>query len=82
MPSAHPEEALKRAEQWRKLFETTQIISKNATLSATLSAGVATFPDHGVTDDEIWRAADDALYAAKSAGRNCVMVYDDPKSLP
>jgi diguanylate cyclase (GGDEF)-like protein/PAS domain S-box-containing protein len=79
MPSAHREEALKRAEQWRKLFESTQIISKNATLSATLSAGVATFPDHGVTDDEIWRAADDALYAAKSAGRNCVMIYENPR---
>jgi diguanylate cyclase (GGDEF)-like protein len=82
MPSAQPSEALKRAEQWRKIFEATQITSKGDTLSATLSAGVATFPEHGSTDDDIWRAADNALYAAKSAGRNCVMIYEDPKALP
>ena len=81
MPSAHPAEACKRAEQWRKLFESEQIVSKGDTLSATLSAGVATFPDHGSTDDDIWRAADHALYSAKSAGRNCVILYERPKEL-
>lgn len=75
MPSAHPEEALKRAEQWRKLFESTQIDNKGEFLSATISAGVATFPEHGATDDDIWRAADNALYMAKSAGRNRVMLF-------
>lgn len=81
MPSAHPKEALRRAEQWRRLFETTEIVSKEDTIAATISVGVATFPDHGMTDDEIWRAADNALYAAKSAGRNCVMVYEHPREI-
>ena len=78
MPSAHTEEAFKRAEQWRELFESTQIDNKGELLSATVSAGVATFPDHGSTGDDIWRAADNALYEAKSAGRNCVIVYKNP----
>jgi len=75
MPSALPEEAYKRADQWRTMFENAQIVSREDRLSATLSAGVATFPNHGSTADDIWRAADDALYSAKSAGRNRVAVY-------
>jgi len=38
----------------------------------TISAGTATFPDHGRTRDELVKAADAGLYAAKQAGRNCV----------
>ena len=80
MPSAHPEEAFKRADEWRKLFESTKIINKGELLSATVSAGVATFPDHGSTDDDIWRAADHALYMAKSAGRNRTVIYENTKN--
>jgi two-component system cell cycle response regulator len=36
----------------------------------TVSAGVASFPDHGRTASEILRAADGALYVAKQAGRD------------
>lgn len=81
MPSAHSAEAFKRAEQWRKIFESIQIAHEGKMLSATLSVGVATFPVHGSTDDDIWRAADNALYMAKSAGRNRVIVYEHPKEL-
>jgi diguanylate cyclase (GGDEF)-like protein len=38
--------------------------------TVTISAGVAAFPTHGKTRDEMVRAADSALYAAKLAGRN------------
>ena len=34
----------------------------------TISAGVATYPEHGTTRDELVKAADAGLYAAKQAG--------------
>ncbi|HEY8548482.1 MAG TPA: diguanylate cyclase [Vicinamibacterales bacterium] len=42
--------------------------------SVTVSAGVAIFPDHGPTGDAVLRAADAALYQAKAAGRDCIMI--------
>jgi diguanylate cyclase (GGDEF)-like protein len=36
----------------------------------TVSIGVAGFPEHGATMDEVLQAADQALYRSKSAGRN------------
>jgi diguanylate cyclase (GGDEF)-like protein len=39
-------------------------------LSVTVSIGVAVFPQHGQTGGSLVRAADEALYAAKGAGRD------------
>ena len=40
----------------------------------TISIGVATSPGEGVaSEDELLRQADDALYAAKNAGRDQVV---------
>lgn len=38
--------------------------------SITISAGVASYPQHGHTGQEVLEAADVALYQAKAAGRN------------
>jgi diguanylate cyclase (GGDEF)-like protein len=41
----------------------------------TFSAGVATFPAHASSAEDLVRKADVALYAAKFAGKNCVQVF-------
>jgi diguanylate cyclase (GGDEF)-like protein len=42
--------------------------------AVTVSLGAAIFPTHGTTVEELVRAADAALYRAKTAGRDCIVV--------
>jgi diguanylate cyclase (GGDEF)-like protein len=42
----------------------------------TLSVGIAMFPDHGESGQAVLQAADAALYRAKAAGRNRVVMED------
>jgi diguanylate cyclase (GGDEF)-like protein/PAS domain S-box-containing protein len=76
MPGAPLDVARQRAEQWRKAFNTSRVDYAGQGLQATISVGVAAFPDHGTTSEEMLRVVDDALYAAKSAGRNRVIVWN------
>jgi diguanylate cyclase (GGDEF)-like protein len=64
------EHAISVAEKLRKTIEQWQFPGVPRTV--TVSAGVAAFPDHGTTRDDLVRAADTGLYAAKQAGRNHV----------
>jgi len=45
----------------------------------TVSAGVAAAPEHGETVEALIAAADLALYQAKAAGRDCVVVAPRPE---
>jgi two-component system, cell cycle response regulator len=44
--------------------------------SITFSSGIAAFPEQGISADELLRAADKALYAAKAAGRGRAMLAE------
>jgi diguanylate cyclase (GGDEF)-like protein/PAS domain S-box-containing protein len=72
MPKASLAVARQRANDWRMKFESQVMIHEGEVLNATLSAGVAVYPLHGTSSDEIIRKADQAMYAAKAAGRNQV----------
>ncbi|MBM4291125.1 MAG: GGDEF domain-containing protein [Deltaproteobacteria bacterium] len=43
---------------------------------STFSAGVATFPEHGQTIEDLFKVADERLYKVKEAGRNRVLARD------
>ena len=74
-----PQHALGVAEKLRRLVETWQF--PGVPRSVTISAGAATFPDHGTTRDELVKAADSGMYAAKQAGRNrAILAPDLPRS--
>lgn len=80
LPSTPAEGAYQVAERLRQAVERTPIHSgeRVAPIRLTISAGVAAMmPRRDLAAQELIRRADDALYAAKQAGRNRVMVYRD-----
>lgn len=75
MPGASQEVALERADTWRQDFSETPMDYEGIKFFATFSAGVATFPEHGRTDEALLQAADRALYRSKDAGKNKVTLH-------
>ncbi len=72
MPGATLQKGLERAEQIRKSFCASRYHFMDYQLKATLSLGVAHYPEHGQTWEELIHAADRAMYASKAAGKNRV----------
>src|SRR5271154_5057645 len=64
--------ALGVAEKLRKSVEGWQF--PGVPQRVTISAGTANYSEHGTTRDELVKAADAGLYAAKQAGRNRVFL--------
>jgi diguanylate cyclase (GGDEF)-like protein len=58
------------AERIREEIESMMVLGKRI----TVSIGIASFPCHGNTPDELVKAADDALYLAKKAGKNRIVI--------
>lgn len=44
-------------------------------VALTVSFGVAAYPNHGATGDQLFQAADQALYVAKELGRDRTAIY-------
>jgi diguanylate cyclase (GGDEF)-like protein len=63
------------AERLRRAVETQFTILGVRKVQVTASFGVATYPDSTRSSDQLFAAADRALYEAKAAGRNCVKSY-------
>ena len=61
----------------REIEHATVVTDQGSPLEhVTVSVGVAAFPDHAGDAGELVKVADDALYAAKRAGKNQVAVTD------
>ncbi|HEX6927980.1 MAG TPA: diguanylate cyclase [Gammaproteobacteria bacterium] len=77
LPETALEDALSRAEELREEIARLEVRHGNVVLpTITISIGVAAFPEHGETTEELLKAADRALYRAKEGGRNRVMAAE------
>ena len=71
MPETNTEQAEILAERLRAALEADHFLHAHG---VTASIGIATFPDHGPTPEEILRVADSGMYLAKHCDGNCVRV--------
>lgn len=70
VPQTSGGNAMEVAEKLRRMVEGYRF--PGVPVKVTISAGVAEFPTHGRTRDELVAAADAALYVSKEVGRNRV----------
>ncbi len=78
LSQTEPRDALGVAEKLRRAVQDWQF--PGVPRRVTISGGVATFPHHGQSRDELVHSADAALYRAKQEGRNRVLMAADRKS--
>ena len=75
-PDSSLADTRKRAEEIRVLVKDLKIRHEDRQLgTVTVSAGIATAPEHGTTAHDLLRSADDALYAAKQGGRDRLIAF-------
>ena len=65
MPTASPEQAFARSEEWRVAFAHKRFHYDGRKFKTTLSMGIATYPLHASSFKGVFQAADQALYQSK-----------------
>jgi diguanylate cyclase (GGDEF)-like protein len=77
LPELGTEDALTRAESIRHMVGELRLYHRGEALrEVTISIGVAVYPHHGDTLDQLLSLADRALYDAKHLGRNRVVLAE------
>lgn len=73
LPETGKHEACLLAERVRSAVEAYGLVpTENGSIRRTVSIGVAAYPEDGLNPSELLERADEALYRAKRAGKNCV----------
>jgi len=79
LPETPPTEAAEVAEKLRRLVQRLRIeASAEATITVTVSIGIAGGQGDTLRAESLVRDADQAMYAAKSLGRNQTYVFEEP----
>lgn len=73
LPRSIPAGLKIKADQIRQRVANESFVIGSESVTVTISIGIAHFPHDGDSPEAILAAADRALYAAKAAGRNCVI---------
>lgn len=78
--NADPKAALLAAERLRKMVKALKICIAGVDIQTTVSIGVANRASGMENEDDLLKAADKALYAAKNAGRDRVCLFANGKT--
>lgn len=82
LPETARNGALKRADRLREEVSKYPVRLKNEDVTVTVSIGLANYPEDGITSKrDLIEKADQALYRAKTEGRNRVCSYQEVKTL-
>lgn len=82
LPETTLQIAFQRAEELRQAVTDLHVQCEGKTIqNLTISIGVSSYPQHGESLREITSAVDQALYKAKSSGRNKVVIAQNLKVL-
>ena len=81
MPNITSAIVQERAITLRKSLKVLVVPYANHILTATYSMGIASYPANGDTRDSFLRAADQAMYAAKNAGRDDIRSFDEIETM-
>lgn len=73
-PRTSLNEAYEKTELLRKMVSRYVIKDNLVAASVTISFGISCYKECALSEGELLRTADDALYEAKAAGRNCAKV--------
>ena len=63
------------AERIRRKVEASPLVTREKELTATVSIGIACYPNHGVNFEAVLEKADQGMYASKSGGKNRVTLF-------
>jgi len=76
LPRTSLKNAYEKAEELRMTISKCLVKDNYVSASVTVSIGVSSFPETAQNEMSLLKTADNALYSAKEAGRNCVKVAD------
>jgi len=72
LPETPSSGALEVANRIRRGVESTPLALRGKKVRTTVSIGIASFPEHGSSLDDVLKLADEAMYTSKTEGRNRV----------
>jgi diguanylate cyclase (GGDEF)-like protein len=79
LPETGIDEAVQVANRIRAKIEQHRFTGgRRLKVSLTASFGIAVFPEHALSPQQLIACADTAMYAAKAAAKNCVRVVAGP----